>query len=69
MKTAEEFFESTPNGYRVRTNNQRGKETVFTKSDMISFAESFAKESMKYAHPDTEADGYVFCGKCGKMKG
>jgi hypothetical protein len=19
-------------------------------------------------HPDTEADGYVFCGKCGKMK-
>ena len=20
------------------------------------------------SHPDTEADGYVFCGKCGKMK-
>lgn len=20
------------------------------------------------AYPDTEADGYVFCGKCGKMK-
>jgi hypothetical protein len=19
-------------------------------------------------YPDTEADGYVFCGKCGKMK-
>ena len=20
------------------------------------------------SYPDTEADGYVFCGKCGKMK-
>ena len=19
-------------------------------------------------HPDTEADGYIFCGKCGKLK-
>jgi len=24
------------------------------------------EETDKY--PDTEADGYVFCGKCGKMK-
>lgn len=24
--------------------------------------------SLPDAHPDTEADGYVFCGKCGKMK-
>ena len=24
--------------------------------------------SLPDAHPDTEADGFVFCGKCGKMK-
>ena len=25
-------------------------------------------EATKDCYPDTEADGYVFCGKCGKMK-
>lgn len=28
----------------------------------------FKSEIQKYAYPDTEADGYVYCGKCGKLK-
>lgn len=27
-----------------------------------------AEQESKAPYPDTEADGYVFCGKCGKMK-
>ena len=42
---------------------------IYHVANMIErFANTLVEQPKKY-YPDTEANGYVFCGKCGKMKG
>ena len=41
------------------------KTDEFTYHLVCQLMESYAKEQAKYAYPNKEADGYVFCGKCG----
>ena len=36
--------------------------------DFESDLDALITQEKKGAYPDTEADGIVFCGKCGKMK-
>ena len=43
--------------------------TVFVLAyDIDDFLSTLPEEKEEDQYPDTEADGYVFCGKCGKMK-
>ena len=37
-------------------------------SDFKSDLSALIEREKRKAYPDTEAGGYVFCGKCGKMK-
>jgi len=44
-------------------NDSTGEEYVLSFKTLKKFI-----EQKPDCYPDTEADGYVFCGKCGKMK-
>ena len=76
MKTAEE---KTPEDYwdenteyigeDIDSLNQiTGRIVLTEKRRFIAAMESYAKEQQKYAYLDTEADGFVYCGKCGGLK-
>lgn len=46
---------------------QTGLHQIWFRTEMFT-ASDYLKELERGEYPDTEADGYVFCGKCGKMK-
>ena len=61
MKTAEKWIEEN-----ICMPSDEIRE--FRGNRIAELMESYAKERAQGAYPDTETDGYVFCGKCGKMK-
>jgi len=48
--------------------NIRHGNPLILPSDIDSFLSTLPEKKEEDQYPDTEADGYVFCGKCGKMK-
>jgi hypothetical protein len=40
---------------------------IYTKDELIQKVKQAKKEWESRAYPDTEADGFVYCGKCGKL--
>jgi hypothetical protein len=59
MKTAEEILDSFYSGIKYE---------YHTRNIVLNAMEKFASQFKAEQYPDTEADGYVFCGKCGKLK-
>lgn len=41
-------------------------ESLHTVNDTLNL--SLVNRCADYTHPDTEADGFVFCGKCGQRR-
>ena len=66
------YFANHSNGYAEKSNEMV---PIMTRSEVIKMIDWFKsrpapkEELRKEQYPDTEADGYVFCGKCGALKG
>ncbi len=79
MKTAKEILSELTGIHEYRMNDDKGE--YVTKSGALEAMERYA-EQFKISsspvlsevsppseqYPDNEADGIVFCGKCGKQK-
>jgi hypothetical protein len=57
----------TPEELYEKMNEFFGYGETIRKSGIIELIKRAKSEWENRAYPDTEADGYVFCGKCGKM--
>ena len=73
MKTVEEIFEEL-----IATMERNAIDNKADITNVKLWANSWREELRQFGvsrqlppsdqFPDNEADGYVFCGKCGKMK-
>jgi hypothetical protein len=70
----ENAFKSAPKvgmPIHVYEEDYAGASESYIREDIVLDAIKNASQRSGYErelYPDTEADGYVFCGKCGKMK-
>jgi len=66
MKTQKEILEDL-----ISTIERNAIDNKATIQNVELWAKSWRDESNTYpecSHTDTEADGYYFCGKCGKIR-
>lgn len=65
------YIKSEPHLWTVGFYSPDGKwnsESDWDSKDDAAKRVAYLNGKSSDTYPDTEADGYVFCGKCGKMK-